>query len=289
MIELLNVIPSRGVSAELAQDVFSRLIRAAAIERLADLERMAKPLRREELIVETSVQTRYPVHEAILRQARIGAADLIVIDAHRHSQLARLLLSQTDFELIRRAPIPLLIVKRSTTWRSPRVLAALDPMHAHDKALTLDDRIMQVAGTLAAVLGGSLHVGHVCVPINVLFPTQLVEPGILVSSSAEEKAHESHVRRQYHRAIRPYGVLSGRSHLRHGDPATELPLLARSIKAGLVVMGAVSRSRLKRLLVGHTAERVLDTLACDVLIVKPTGSTTVNAEVRSVSAQRAAA
>jgi universal stress protein E len=34
-------------------------------------------------------------------------------------------------------------------------------------------------------------------------------------------------------------------------------------------MGAISRSRLEELFVGSTAERVLDRLACDVLVVKP--------------------
>jgi universal stress protein E len=36
-------------------------------------------------------------------------------------------------------------------------------------------------------------------------------------------------------------------------------------------MGAVSRSALKRLFIGNAAERVLDRLDCDVLIVKPRG------------------
>jgi hypothetical protein len=34
-------------------------------------------------------------------------------------------------------------------------------------------------------------------------------------------------------------------------------------------MGAISRSGLKRLIIGNTAERTLDLLGCDVLIVKP--------------------
>jgi hypothetical protein len=37
----------------------------------------------------------------------------------------------------------------------------------------------------------------------------------------------------------------------------------------MVIMGAVSRSGLKRLLIGNTAERVLDQLSCDILVVKP--------------------
>ena len=34
-------------------------------------------------------------------------------------------------------------------------------------------------------------------------------------------------------------------------------------------MGAVSRSGLKGFLIGNTAERMLDRLGCDILIVKP--------------------
>jgi Universal stress protein family len=36
-----------------------------------------------------------------------------------------------------------------------------------------------------------------------------------------------------------------------------------------VVMGAVSRSGLKGLFIGNTAERILDELSCDILLVKP--------------------
>ena len=34
-------------------------------------------------------------------------------------------------------------------------------------------------------------------------------------------------------------------------------------------MGAVSRSGLKRLVIGNVAEQVLDALPCDVLVLKP--------------------
>src|SRR5664279_1861330 len=132
-IELFNSIPTPQIALGFARFEAAELMRAAAERNRADLERMAKPWRREELIVDTTVHTGSAAHEAILRQARSGGADLIVIEAHRHGRLARLLLSQTDFELIRQSSVPLLIVKRSNAWRSPRVLAALDPLHANDK------------------------------------------------------------------------------------------------------------------------------------------------------------
>jgi len=60
-----------------------------------------------------------------------------------------------------------------------------------------------------------------------------------------------------------------RRHVIDRDPATGISAVARKVGADLVVMGAVSRSGLKRLFIGNTAERVLNTLPCDVLVVKP--------------------
>jgi nucleotide-binding universal stress UspA family protein len=61
----------------------------------------------------------------------------------------------------------------------------------------------------------------------------------------------------------------GHRHLLAGDPRDVIPQVARSIGADIVVAGALSRSGLKRLLIGNTAERLLDELSCDLLIVKP--------------------
>ena len=47
-----------------------------------------------------------------------------------------------------------------------------------------------------------------------------------------------------------------------------LPTFARTHGASLVVMGALARWGLKRSVIGSTAERVLDHLPCDVLIVR---------------------
>jgi universal stress protein E len=58
-------------------------------------------------------------------------------------------------------------------------------------------------------------------------------------------------------------------HLVGRHPTDAIVEVARETGSGIVVMGAMSRSGLRRLVIGNTAERVLDQLACDVLIVKP--------------------
>ena len=65
------------------------------------------------------------------------------------------------------------------------------------------------------------------------------------------------------------GVPRTRAHLIDGNPALEIPRLAGKLRASIVVMGALSRSGLERVFIGNTAERVLNGLPCDVLVVKP--------------------
>lgn len=266
-IELFNAIPSAMSlgSMHSAAEQFTQF-EAAQNRRL--LERMANQLRREELIVSTNVQTGNPAHTAILRQVRISKADLLVIEARKHNVFARLLLMQTDFELIRHCPVPLLIVKGRAAWRRPRILAALDPFHTNDKPSALDGKIIAAADAVANLVRGSVHAAHVYRPLASYVADLPLAPMAQAADPAQEKAYTRSVRQRFYEALGRHGVPKSRGHVIVGDPALVLPRLARSLRAGLIVMGAVSRSGLKRIFIGNTAERVLDSLKCDVLVVK---------------------
>jgi len=267
-IDLLNAMPS-PVSAGILHAESERFTRLEAEENHRLLERMANRLRREEIIVTTHVETGYPAHEAILREIRLTKADLLIIEARKHNLFARLLLSQTDFELIRRCPVPLLIVKRTAAWRRPTVLAALDPFHANDKPSELDGEIIAAADAVAALVDGTVHATHVYRPVLRVIPGMEMDAGLVAVIPAQDRAYETAIRRRFRDALGRHGIPRKRGHLRCGDPAIELPRIARSMRAGVVVMGAMSRSGLKRIFIGNTAEQVLDSLQCDVLIVKP--------------------
>jgi universal stress protein E len=266
-IELFHAIPSI-VSAGMAHADAEHFTRMEAQESRRRLERTANRLRREEIIVNTYVQTGYPIHEAILRQVRLTKAELVVIEARKHNVFARLLLTQTDFELIRGCPVPLLIVKGRAAWRSPRILAALDPFHSNDKSSALDAEIVDAACAMADVVRGSVHAVHVYRRLDLSLLGVPIGPVLTDSIAAQEKAYKTAVHRRFVEAVSSYEIAKGKTHLVCGDPATEIPALARSMRAGLVVMGATSRSGLKRIFIGNTAEHVLDSLKCDVLVVR---------------------
>ena len=266
-LELFHAIPS-VVSAGMAHAQAEHFTRTIEDDSRRRLERTANRLRREELIVNVAVQTGLPVHQAILRQVRLTSTDLLVIEARKHNVFARLLLTQTDFELIRGSPVPLLIVKGRAAWRSPRILAALDPFHSNDKSSTLDGDIVEAACAVAEAVRGSVHAGHIYRPLAPALLGAPIGAVVINPVPAQERAYEAKVRGRFAEATNDHGIPRNKSHLVCGDPVSEIPALARSIRAGLVVMGATSRSALKRIFIGNTAEHVLDGLQCDVLVVK---------------------
>lgn len=246
-----------------------RDIEAAVFARRRELERLAKPLVAAGLTVHTRVRWDYPVHESIVREVIREKIDFVIVESHRHGAAARLVLSNTDWQLIRLCPCPVLLVKTARRYERPRVLVSVDPMHAHAKPAALDARLLTGGAELAERFGGKLHAAHFYMLTTPLATGFMVEPLPLPTAIAEQHARD--VRKAFDALTARYELGSRRAHLRTGLPVDELPALAEEIDASVVVMGAVSRSGLKRLFIGHTAERVIDRLKCDVLVIKPEG------------------
>ena len=258
-----------GIDADLAllydnpPDI-ERRTREAHSERL---ERIARRLRRTGLKVAVSVAWDYPAYEAVIREAvRLGAG-LIVAERHPGRHLAAGLLHLNDWELLRRSPMPVLLVKQARPYRQPVVLAAVDPEHGYEKPTRLDQQILRLGAAVARALGGALHAAYAYVPL----PLTAFSAGALSDREVlglEARAARS-ARARLQRTVRATGIPRTRQHVLGCHPVDAIPRLATRTRSSIVVMGAISRSGLKRLLIGNTAERVLDQLACDMLIVKP--------------------
>ena len=59
-----------------------------------------------------------------------------------------------------------------------------------------------------------------------------------------------------------------------GEAGEVLPRLAEGLDAGLIVMGTVARTGISGLIIGNTAETILQSVHCSVLAVKPEGFVT---------------
>jgi universal stress protein E len=234
------------------------------------LERLAQPLRERGLDVTTETECSDPLHLALADRTKRTTADLVIKDTHHHSLAKRTFLTNTDWHLIRTCPVPLLLTK-ATPWSAElRLVAAVDPGHANDKPAALDERILEYAAALSKQLGGDMHVIHAYVPTAILASAGPGNPPMVVTAPAEELASEEQEKRdRVLDLVGPFAVGVANVHVELGSPLEVLPRLAGALQADIVAMGAISRSALRRVLIGSTAEDVLDRLPCDALIIKP--------------------
>jgi universal stress protein E len=162
-----------------------------------------------------------------------------------------------------------LLVKSPRAYRRPVILAAIDPAHAFAKPSGLDRQILRHAQAMNAALRGRLHAVHAYVPM----PYSLL--GADQDTASTVIQIEKHAREQaaarFKRALRGTRIPSAYRHVVARHPVDAIHAVARDVDSAIVVMGAVSRSGLKRAFIGNTAERILDQLACDVLVVKGAG------------------
>ena len=271
-LELFHAISDPiAVDALMFADQGLEKVKTAERQRyLKRLEALAAPLRRNGLSVSTAAEWDYPAHEALIRRAHGMKADLIVAERHAGNHVAPWFLRYTDWELLRQSPVPVLLVKTARQYDSPKVLAAIDPAHAFDKSARLDDDILGLGARFCAATRGQLHVVHAYVPsLSDVTPLELSAPG----ASGQIATHAAALARaRLDKALHSarLGKLGpNRRHLLARHPVDAIPELVRKLDCDLVVIGAISRSGLKRLAIGNTAERLLDDLPCDLLVVKP--------------------
>ncbi len=246
-----------------------RDIEAVVNERKAQLAKLADSVTRSGEQLHVRVRWDYPVHESIVREVLREQVDLVVVESHRHGRAARVFLSNTDWQLIRVCPCPVLFVKTTAPYTRLKVLAAVDPLHAHAKPEALDRRLLDAGRDLASLYGGRLHAVHCYQLAMPVLAGGLGQPLPLPVDLADD--YIKSVQSAFDALVRPYELGPKRTHLVSGPAAEAIPALAEKLDAAVVVMGAVSRTGLKRLFIGSTAERLIDHVQSDVLIVKPEG------------------
>lgn len=255
--------------SDVPMDSYEQVIASATRQRRERLRAMAAGLHLRP--AKCVVRWDYPAHEAIVREVVKSKPDLLVTDSHRRGRVARWLLSNTDWELMRTCPCPMWFVRSASLPRRLQVLVAVDPRHSHAKPTRLDDRLLRAASTLIDKLSGRIAVVHAYEAPVASTSGMLMEP-VRVPRSPR-RAHEfiADTTRMVTGLAARHGVDANDCIVQQGSTREVIAAAARRMKTDLLVMGAVSRSQLSRLAIGSTAEAVIDHVDCDLFVVKPAG------------------
>lgn len=236
------------------------------------LHKLAQGIAADGISVFVDASWDHPLHDGIVRKVMRSKPDIVFKDTHYHAAIRRSIFSNTDWNLIRDCPAPLLLVKPEGFEEPLSIIAAVDPVHERDKPAELDHRILDTARTLAEQLGGDLHVLHGFDP-SPAYAVSADSMAFPISAPIKEMMEALKTKHQaaVEDLLEGRNIPESRVHVLEGDTREVMIGLVQQLDADVVVMGAVSRGALQRLVLGSTAEHVLDHVPCDVLIVKPAG------------------
>ncbi|MBD3646833.1 MAG: universal stress protein [Pseudomonadales bacterium] len=206
------------------------------------------------------------LYEEIIKTARKEKADFIFKPIRRHSILQRLFYTSTDWNLIRLCPVPLLLVSSGQSVAGNPVIAAVDVCTEDEEHIELNRIVMSQAQIVARVLGSKLLVANAfSVPASVMAGGGQKER---MSYEVARAKHVDHLE-QSKSLAHEFGLTDDEAiFVREGTPSAVVNALAAEKQAAAIVIGTVARSGLQGLIIGNTAEAVLENSKTDVLVVK---------------------
>jgi len=212
--------------------------------------------------VETEFSAERNTAESILRRIQQHQPDLVLKSVQRQSALARILITNTDWRLIKSSPVPLLLVK-SRHWASDgSIMAAVDPLHAKSAQNQLDHLLLDTASSLAQKLSLTTRVFHCYFPdLNAMFPK------VIDAHEYIQEVKARHVVR-IEELLKQHDMTMDNVILTRGDLVRTLQHSIQREKTNILVLGALSRNFVERTIVGSTAEKMLYDTSCDVLAMR---------------------
>ncbi|WP_067516796.1 universal stress protein [Endozoicomonas ascidiicola] len=213
---------------------------------------------------------RQTIHEVI----REHSIDLVIKLADASGALSRKQLTGNDLALLRKCPVPILMMadREQLPEFSGKIMVAMDVGNADSEVHTLNRTLLKYGIYLAAQEQSELHLVSVwSIPLR---------KGAL-NTLSDEELYELHeiTQRRYHNKLKELMEEEGLNkeeqlnvsiHELHGKPAPEIQQLSNKLNVDVIVMGTMSRPR-KGILVGNTAENIMNSIYCSILAVKPEG------------------
>ncbi len=207
----------------------------------------------------------------IIQHVQKHGFDLVMKAAEGKGGLKEKLFGTTSLHLMRKCPCPTWILKPGRIKGYKKILAAVDPGEQDPVRENLNGTIMELATSLAEIEQAELHVLH---------GWQFLEESLLINrinldrqevkvlanqeKDLHQKALEALMQRHPTEAPR---ILR----LYKGNPGAIIPKYAEEHGIDLVVMGTLSRKGVAGLLIGNTAEQVINRINASMLTVKPQG------------------
>jgi universal stress protein E len=168
---------------------------------------------------------------------------------------------------MRKAPVPVLLVKEHDWPCGGQILAAINVGVDDDNHISLNEEITKQALHFAKLLSSNVHLVNSFpgTPANIVIEIPEFDPTTYDESAKLHHEQCMQVHSEKHHINKQH------CHVAIGLPEDVITQYAEQLDAELVVLGTIGRQGISAALLGNTAEHVIDKLNCDVLTIKPYG------------------
>jgi nucleotide-binding universal stress UspA family protein len=262
-VDVLGEVPfatRHYVTPQLEADLVAR--------RLEQLRAVAAPIKHVPVTVEV---LRGRPATALIREVLRSRHDLLVRSHGRDLDERGKPFGAIDMELLRLCPCPVWLAGAQKRRKAaPQILAAIHANPANPDEQQLNASILDLALTMRDLMDGRLHIVQAWIAFGETLlashmPPHEVDQYVEAARTSEQQALED--------VTRAFGDRLGdtAAELVKGEPEDVIQRYVEEKGIDLVVMGTVARTGITGLLIGNTAERVLQRLRVSVLATKPAG------------------
>ncbi|QQO01206.1 universal stress protein [Pseudomonas sp. SW-3] len=192
--------------------------------------------------------------------------DLVIKDTHHVPALDRAFHRPLDWLLLRDCPSHLHLVTEARNPKPLNILAVIDLSHLEELTQGLNDRILDLASTLAASCGSTLQLLNVS-SWSVVGDATMSVPTLSLNDSLRDAVNDAQ-EEAFEALAERYGIDRQHRHLLTGIPHKVIGLFAKRHAFDMVVLGTAYSHGVDRF-IGSTAESVLNRAPCSLIFVKP--------------------
>ena len=205
--------------------------------------------------------------QGILHAAEAAGADLIIKATPARHSAGLSVRTPQDWNLLRHATIPVMLIKPDAWIKHPIIMAAIDVLN--DSQFELNKRILLEADSLTSILGGELAI----VSTYPMMAPWTGPAAVGVDFEQLRNDIEHLARRALERLTRAAEVNYNYLYLEEGQPAMRVRALVEETNAEMLVMGTMGRTGIKSLVIGNTAETILNETHCDAVVLRHPSAT----------------
>jgi nucleotide-binding universal stress UspA family protein len=207
---------------------------------------------------------------ALVQEVLRSGHDLLVRSHARNISAGPRRFGAVDMELLRHCPCPVWLVARHPAHKPWRILAAIHASAEDPVEQTLNGTILEWALTLYAFGDAQLTILQAWTPYGASLLRSHMPPDEFTQFVETTRQSQEDA---LNRFLQPFveRLTNVTVELVHGEPEDAIAHFVESHGVDVVVMGTVARTGIAGLVMGNTAERVLQRLRGSVFAVKPPG------------------